>query len=360
VDDVIALRAGEWLVTAVEPIMRACAGMWIAHGSGSADQETVDRHDRIAVPPGSPAYQLRRVWLSSEEERGYYYGFANEGLWPLCHVAHVRPVFRSSDWEQYVKVNRKFARTLIDEATSADPIVLVQDYHGLLPRMIRERCPRRRRTFWHIPWLNPEAFSICPWRAELLDGPGAHSDSEQSHCNNHRHRGPAARGACRPQSPDVSYRGQLTAVKRYQIIEWPPPPELTATPSSGAASTCDNARRPAEKLASAWIASTTPRVLKNASRRQRCWSYSEWIGRFTFCRSPRPRSIEQYLTTDARPNGARINDRFAGAAYPPIVLKVEHHDAEQPTNITGHRSSLRQQPPRRDESRVRRRICGVA
>jgi trehalose 6-phosphate synthase len=150
------------LVTAMEPIMRACSGTWIAHGSGSADREVVDEHDRVAVPPGESAYQLRRVWLSEVEESGYYYGFSNEGIWPLCHIAHVRPTFRSADWEYYVKVNRKFAQAVEQESKSPDPIVLVQDYHlALLPRMIRDALPGATViSFWHIPWPNPDAFSI--------------------------------------------------------------------------------------------------------------------------------------------------------------------------------------------------------
>src|SRR5207253_9153624 len=138
--DIIALwRPASGLVTAMEPIMRACSGTWIAHGSGSADREVVDEHAHVAVPPEQPAYQLRRVWLSPDEEAGYYYGFANEGIWPLCHIAHVRPIFRTSDWEQYVNVNRKFASAVEQESSSPNPIVLVQDYHfALLPRMIRE------------------------------------------------------------------------------------------------------------------------------------------------------------------------------------------------------------------------------
>ena len=158
------------LVTALEPVMRACSGTWIAHGSGSADRDVVDRKDRIDVPPGHPFYRLRRIWLTPEEEQGYYAGFANEGLWPLCHIAHVRPTFRSSDWDYYRNVNARFARAVGDEATSRDPIVLVQDYHfALVPRLIRNELPDATIiTFWHIPWPNPESFAICPWRAELL------------------------------------------------------------------------------------------------------------------------------------------------------------------------------------------------
>src|SRR6185503_18312760 len=153
------------LVTALEPVMRACSGVWVAHGSGSADRETVDRHDRVQVPPpkpgappGADSYQLRRVWLSAAEEKGYYYGFSNEGLWPLCHVAHARPVFRAADYAAYERVNRKFADAALSEVDRDDPILFVQDYHfALLPRMIRERLPRATiLTFWHIPWPNVE------------------------------------------------------------------------------------------------------------------------------------------------------------------------------------------------------------
>src|SRR5687768_4097628 len=165
-------RPASGLVTALEPVMRACSGTWIAHGSGTADRSVVDRHDRVQLPPGKSEYQLRRIWMTEEEEQGYYYGFANEGMWPLCHVAHVRPVFRESDWEAYRAINQRFADAVVAEARSEDPIVLVQDYHfALLPQMIAEKLPRATiLTFWHIPWPNPESFGICPWRKEILRG----------------------------------------------------------------------------------------------------------------------------------------------------------------------------------------------
>jgi trehalose 6-phosphate synthase len=161
------------LVTAIEPVLRACDGVWVAHGSGSEDAQNVDEFDRLRVPPDDPRYTLRRVWLSSEEEAGYYDGFANEGLWPLCHIAHTRPIFRASDWEWYQRVNEKFAAALLEEMEgSANPIVFVQDYHfALVPRLIKAARPDARvAIFWHIPWPNPEAFGICPWQAELLEG----------------------------------------------------------------------------------------------------------------------------------------------------------------------------------------------
>jgi len=185
-----AIVPASGLVTALEPILRACDGTWVAHGSGDADRETVDTHDRLRVPPDDPRYTLRRVWLSKEEEEGYYYGFSNEGLWPLCHIAHTRPVFRSSDWEHYERANRRFADAVLKEMEGMDrPVLLAQDYHfALLPRMIKKARPDARvAIFWHIPWPNPEAFGICPWQRELLDGLlgadliGFHI---QSHCTN--------------------------------------------------------------------------------------------------------------------------------------------------------------------------------
>lgn len=161
------------LVTALEPVLRACDGVWVAYGSGNADALRVDEFDRLRVPPDDPKYTLRRVWLTEEEEARYYDGFANEGLWPLCHIAHTRPVFRAGDWECYQRINERFARALLAEMNnSPEPIIFVQDYHfALLPRMIKRARPDARvAIFWHIPWPNPEAFGICPWQTELLEG----------------------------------------------------------------------------------------------------------------------------------------------------------------------------------------------
>ncbi|MBI4591020.1 MAG: trehalose-6-phosphate synthase [Candidatus Rokubacteria bacterium] len=185
-----AIAPASGLVAALEPVMRACGGLWIAHGSGDADRETVNAQDKAGVPPEQPAYTLKRVWLTKEEEDGYYYGFANEGLWPLCHIAHTRPVFRAQDWAAYCEVNRKFAGALLEELKGTErPYVLIQDYHfALLPRLVKEARPDVRiALFWHIPWPNAEAFGICPWQHEILLGMlgadliGFHI---QFHCNN--------------------------------------------------------------------------------------------------------------------------------------------------------------------------------
>jgi trehalose 6-phosphate synthase len=154
------------VVTAIEPILRACDGTWIAHGNGDADLETVDEHDRLRVPPQDPHYTLRRVWLNEAEEEGYYYGFANEGIWPLCHIAHTRPIFRAQDWKYYQAVNLKFADALLEEMKDVEkPIVLVQDYHfALLPRLIKEKD---RRPGWPS-----SGTSRGPIRRHLTSPPG--------------------------------------------------------------------------------------------------------------------------------------------------------------------------------------------
>ncbi len=178
------------LVTAMDPVMRACGGVWVAQSSGDADRDTSDSRGRLRVPPDDPRYTLRRIWLSKEEENGYYYGFANEGLWPLCHIVHTRPLFRSEDWAHYRAVNEKFAAAVLQEIEDTEsPLVVIQDYHfALLPTLIkRERPDARTAIFWHIPWPNFESFSICPWQDHLLLGMlgadliGFHT---QYYCNN--------------------------------------------------------------------------------------------------------------------------------------------------------------------------------
>ncbi|MBS1620405.1 MAG: trehalose-6-phosphate synthase [Bacteroidetes bacterium] len=177
------------MVTAMEPVLKACGGLWIASGTGDADKEMVDKNDKLKVPPEEPSYTLRRVWLSKEEEDHFYYGFSNEGLWPLCHIAHTRPTFRKVDWDFYKKVNENFARAVLEEtADDEQPFILIQDYHfALLPALIKKEKPLARvALFWHIPWPNPESFGICPWQREILNGMlgadliGFHT---QYHCN---------------------------------------------------------------------------------------------------------------------------------------------------------------------------------
>jgi trehalose-6-phosphate synthase len=177
------------MITAMEPILKACSGLWIASGSGDADKETVNKHDKVEVPPEDPKYTLRRLWLTTEEENHYYYGFSNEGLWPLCHIAHTRPTFRNDDWLYYKKVNEAFARAVLEETKyEEEPFILIQDFHfALLPELVKKAKPKARvGIFWHIPWPNPESFGICPWQREILNGMlgadliGFHT---QYHCN---------------------------------------------------------------------------------------------------------------------------------------------------------------------------------
>ncbi|MBK9114791.1 MAG: trehalose-6-phosphate synthase [Betaproteobacteria bacterium] len=336
-------RPASGLVTALEPVMRACSGTWIAHGSGSADRETVDRHDHVAVPPGHPRYRIRRLWLTPEETAGYYDGFANEGMWPLCHIAHVRPTFRTSDWEQYRAVNAKFADAVVAEAHSDDPVVLVQDYHfALLPRMIRERLPNATIiTFWHIPWPNPESFGICPWRDELLDGLlgsdilGFHT---QFHCNNFMEtvdRFVEAR--IDRETFTVVCGGERTAVHRYPIsIEWPPAP-LAQAPTVDEAHERVRVRfnLPRDHRLGVGIdrMDYTKGIVERFNAIGRMLElHPEWVGRFTFVQiaAPTRGTIDDYrdYAERVRRTAAAINDRFPGAAHPPIVLVAEHHEPD--------------------------------
>src|SRR5207249_4926157 len=223
------------LVTAMGPVMRVCGGVWVAHGSGDADVETADARGRLGLPEDDPRYTLRRVWLTKEEEQGYYYGFANEGLWPLCHIAHTRPIFRLSDWEHYQKANRKFAEAVLEEMDGTEqPVLLAQDYHfGLLPRLVKKARPDARvAIFWHIPWPNSEAFAICPWQRELLDGLlgadliGFHI---QSHCTNFLQTiDRTLESRIDWEHFTVNREDHRTVVKPFPIsVEFPEPPAAT-------------------------------------------------------------------------------------------------------------------------------------
>jgi trehalose 6-phosphate synthase len=335
------LHPASGLVTALEPVMRACSGVWVAHGSGSADRETVDKHDRIGVPPNKKEYVLRRVWLTTTEEEGYYYGFSNEGLWPLCHVAHVRPEFREQDWAQYKAVNQKFADAVCAEVDTDDPIVLVQDYHfALVPRMIRNRLPRATiLTFWHIPWPSPERIAMCPWRNELLDGMlgssilGFHM---QQHCNNFLDAIDTFVESRIDREDNAVIQGSgRTLVRPYPIsIEWPVQwlPELPPAAECRAGVFADLGL-PADGLLGVGVdrLDYTKGIEERLSAVDHLLeSYPEFRGRFVFAQIAAPSRARlgpyQALTDRVEALAESINRKWQHGGYRPIVLVRAHHE----------------------------------
>jgi trehalose-6-phosphate synthase/uncharacterized membrane protein affecting hemolysin expression len=334
------------LVTALEPILNACDGTWIAHGSAEADHESVDAKDRVRVPPDHPRYTLRRVWLTKEEEEGYYLGFANEGIWPLCHIAHTRPIFRASDWEHYKNVNEKFAQAVLDEmGEAARPYVLVQDYHfALLPKLIKSRRPDARVSiFWHIPWPNPEAFGICPWQRELLDGllgTDLISFHIQAHCNNFLETVDQSL-ECRIEWDRfaVNQNQHFTVVRPHPISiafpEW--------TREMGRAESWDQNR--AEILAklgrqALFLGVGVDRIdyTKGIIERFRgierfLEKYPHYCEHFTFVQfgAPSRTKIKRYqnLLTEVEAEADRINRRLQTDIWKPIVLFSRHHSHQE-------------------------------
>jgi trehalose 6-phosphate synthase len=333
------------LVTAIEPIMLACSGTWIAQGAGSADRVVVDESNRLRVPPDRPSYTLRRVWLTRAEERGYYYGFANEGLWPLCHIAHTRPVFRPEDWADYQVVNRYFADAALEEMRDVrSPILLVHDYHfALLPRLVKQARPDARvAIFWHIPWPNPEVFGICPWQRDLVDGLigadliGFHT---QSYCNNFL--GTVDRAVEALTEWDrfaVNRRGHVTFVRPYPISV--AMPDEKAPPSAAVAE-----RERTDLLNQLgfdveFLAIGVDRVdyTKGILERFRgierlLESEPDLKGRFTIVQigAPSRTEIDRYhhFFEEVAAEADRINTRFYAGRWKPIVFLQRHHSHEE-------------------------------
>lgn len=166
------VRNAGGLTVALDSVVKALGGVWVAHGNGSADRATVDAHDRVACPPDDPSYTLRRVWLSRDEYAHYYSGLSNGALWPLCHIVYVRPRFHLEDWEHYRHINRRFAEAVLEEVGDEPAFVFIQDYHlALAAKYLKDRRPDLSvALFWHIPWPNAEVFRIMPWKDELLEG----------------------------------------------------------------------------------------------------------------------------------------------------------------------------------------------
>ncbi|HVE70593.1 MAG TPA: trehalose-6-phosphate synthase [Thermoanaerobaculia bacterium] len=328
---VVVRQPASGLVTGIEPMLRACGGTWIAHGGGSADHLSADRMGRLAVPPGAPEYTLRRLWIEEEAYERYYSGFANEGIWPLCHVAHTQPSFRAPDWIAYQAVNETFARAAVEEA-SADGLLLIQDYHfALVPKLVRDQAPHVVTSlFWHIPWPNSEVAGICPWKESVLEGMlgadiiGFHT---QQYCLNfldtvQRYL------ECRVdlETMSVSYGGHLTQIRSYPIsVEWPYP---AASPADGA-----GLRESLGIAGDAHVSVGVDRADYTKGLIERVAAVEvlleenpSLIGKYVFVQlaSPTRTRIVKYrrLADDLKEIVARVNGRFGTGTWQPILLQM--------------------------------------
>jgi trehalose 6-phosphate synthase len=335
------------LVTALEPILRACDGTWIAHGGGDADREMADQRARLRVPPEDPHYTLRRVWLTKEEEEGYYYGFSNEGLWPLCHIAHTRPTFRSGDWEKYQEVNQRFAQAVLEEmAQCENPALLVQDYHfALLPRLVKEKRPDARvAIFWHIPWPNPQAFGICPWQREILNGLlgadliGFHI---QAHCNYFLETvDQTLESRINWERFAVNRLGQSTLVRPFPISVSIPetPSEPRATDGSVYIERASLFKEIGLQATFMGIGVDRVDYTKGIVERFRgierfMEKYPAYQGQFSFVQigAPSRTHIKRYndLFAEVGAEADRINWRFQAGKWKPIVFLNRHHSHKE-------------------------------
>lgn len=335
------------LVTAIEPVLKACGGTWIAQGSGDGDRETVDKHDKLKVPPEEPQYVLRRVWVTKEEEEGFYYGFANEGLWPLCHNAHTRPTFRAADWVQYEAVNKKFADAVLEELEGTEePCVLIQDYHfALLPGLIKAKRPDARvAIFWHIPWPNPESFGICPWQKELLQGMlgadivGFHT---QFHCNNF------IETVDRVMESRIDYEhfavhkeGQTTWIKPFPIsIDFVGDPVSPNGKKSALSESKESLLKKYDIQAQLMGVGVdrldyTKGILERFRAVESLMESSpRYVGKFTFVElaAPSRTAIPRYaeFVSEVEKEAERINNRFKTKSWRPILLLMKHHSHQE-------------------------------
>lgn len=332
------------MVTAIEPLMQACGGMWIAQGSGDGDRETVDENNKLQVPPDEPKYTLKRVWLTQKEEAGFYYGFSNEGIWPLCHLAYTRPTFKKEDWEEYKKVNGKFAQSVLQEIKNIEkPVILIQDFHlALVPRMIKNSRPDAVvGIFWHIPWPNAESFSVCPWKKEIIDGMlgadlvGFHT---QQHCNNF------VETAGREIESLIDYEHfTITRNQHVSLIKALPISIAFPNPIKNKSDNFDS-RKFLKNLnvKTKHIALGVDRLDYTKGILERLKGIEiflqrnpQYIGNFTFIQvaAPSRSKIKEYqqFAKDVEGEVERINNQFRKNGWKPIVLFQRHHTQEEIT-----------------------------
>jgi trehalose 6-phosphate synthase len=343
-DKIKCIVPASGMITAMEPILKACGGLWIASGTGDADKETVDKNDKLQVPPEAPKYTLRRVWQTKEDEEHFYYGFSNEGLWPLCHIAHTRPVFREEDWNYYRKVNNDFAETVLEETANDDqPFILIQDYHfALLPEMIKKEKPNAKvAIFWHIPWPNPESFGICPWQREILQGMlgadliGFHT---QYHCNHFLETvNSALESRVLWENFSVKMAGKTTFIKPFPIsIAF----TLTDYNNDSPGNVTSSQLLAEHGITAQYMGIGVDRIdytkgiVEKFLAIERFFEKNPWYqGKFTFVQigAPSRTLLKSYsdITSAVEKEAERINWRFKSKNWKAILLLKRHHSHEE-------------------------------
>lgn len=331
------------MITAMEPILKACSGLWIASGTGDADKETVDKNGKLPVPPEEPKYTLKRLWLTKEEEDHFYYGFSNEGLWPLCHIAHTRPIFRIEDWNYYKKVNEAFAREILKETSDEErPFILIQDFHfALLPDLIKKDKPKAKvAIFWHIPWPNPESFGICPWQKEILKGMlgadliGFHT---QYHCNHFIETvNSALESRVSWEDFSINIGERTTLVKPFPIsISFTLKDYDNVSPKISASGLLLKQGVSAKFIGIGVdrIDYTKGLIEKFLAIERFLEKYPSYVGKFTFVQigAPSRTLLKSYsdMVSAVENEVDRINLRFRSKYWKPILLLKWHHSHEE-------------------------------
>ena len=341
--EVMVTRSASGLVTALEPLLETHSGTWVAHGSGDADPRVVDRRNGLDVRSNQARYRLRYVWLTKEEHQGYYGGFANEGLWPLCHNIGVKAVFRPCDFEAYRAVNRRFVKAVAQEAPTPNGVVFVQDYHfALAPRLLRRQRPLGTiLAFWHIPWPEPDVLQTCPWAGQLLDGllgsdiVGFQTEED---CANFMRSAEVFLNAKvdRPHET-VAYRRRTTLVRAYPAgVDWNAAVvRATASPPACRARVCQELGLPLDVRLAVGIdrldyTKGIPQKILAIERLLE--THPELRGNVVFVQVAEPsrgslpayQEIRRQVTTASD----RVNRRFGGDRVAPIRLLEAHHEAD--------------------------------
>ncbi len=326
------------MASALDPVLQAGRGIWIAHGSGEADAAAVDGRGYVPVPPDNPKYLLQRVWLSPQQQEGYYQGFSNQALWPLCHNSYVRPHFDWNHWKVYREVNELFAEQVHRSVGDARALVFVQDYHlALLPYLVKQKCPRAVVAhFWHIPWPSPEILRICPWQREIIKGLLG-SDLLGFHLPQYCRDFLAAARALFPQPRQgrrntVTHEGRATRVRPFPIgIDFDEFDRLAGSPEVSQRMEDIRRRYPLPR----WLGVGVDRMdyIKGIPERMEAVGrlfemYPQYLEQFSFVQVAVPSRTElapyQQLARTVHRLVDQINERFGTDAWKPIHLLAEN------------------------------------
>ncbi len=142
---------------------------WVAWKQVTSKQKT-NFEERVTMDGGNDSCVVRRIPLTADQVKNFYYITSKEAFWPILHSFPEHFTYESSDWDNFKQINEMFAEAACEDAAD-DALIWIHDYNlWLAPYYIRQKMPNVKIAFFHhTPFPAADVFNILHWREAIID-----------------------------------------------------------------------------------------------------------------------------------------------------------------------------------------------